>query len=550
METRQLRAPSETAGEPNRPASDAVATSHTGATTISESKNEDYSDSSEIAYSSEKGGENALLITGGEVNIKSPRISKSGNESSENSDFYGTNAAVLATGGTLTLDDASINTDGAHANALFAYDGGKIVVKNTSIKTTDNNSGGIMVAGGGGIEATDLTVETSGNSSAPIRSDRGGGNITVTGGTYTSSGMGSPAIYSTAWIAVKDAKLVSKSSEGVVIEGNNSVQLANVELEDTNTTLNGNSETYKNIFIYQSMSGDASEGTGSFYATNSRITTNNGDTFFVTNTTADIQLTGNTIVNNDSSSAFLRAQAGKWGNTGSNGGHVKLTLNGQVAEGDIILDNLSSLDLVLGNSSFYMGAINSTNAAKTVSVSIDETSQLILAGDTFIDALSNSDTTNQNIYSNGHKLYVNGSEVAVNGSEAPDKPETKTETKTEEKPTETTTEPAKDGEPVDYVPYIVAGASILVIIGAILAIAIHSKRKRSPIMTSDSSFPAVGVNPGNRPDFSQFDDGPAPQGTSVPTNPATPTPQQFSGPAVPPQPTPPSRPRPPLVGQM
>ena len=141
-----------------------------------------------------------------------------------------------------------------------------------------------MVTGGGTLNATNLTVETQGNSSAAIRSDRGGGTMNVTGGTYTTHGQGSPAIYSTADITVNDAQLISTSSEGVVVEGANSVTLNNTILTDTNNTLNGQSETYKNIFLYQSMSGDASEGTAHFTANNSHIITNQGDTFSISPT--------------------------------------------------------------------------------------------------------------------------------------------------------------------------------------------------------------------------------------------------------------------------
>ena len=42
-------------------------------------------------------------------------------------------------------------------------------------------------------------------------------------------------------------------------------------MEATNTKLNSNSETYKTIFIYQSMSGDAEVGTSSFTSKNSKI---------------------------------------------------------------------------------------------------------------------------------------------------------------------------------------------------------------------------------------------------------------------------------------
>ena len=483
----------------------ASSVSYNGNTTFSESTTLDYTDNDSVIFSSSQAGENALLVTGGEVVIKGAFTNKgSGDETSEDSDFYGTNAAILTTGGLLTYTDGSIITSAAHANAVFAYGEGGIVVKNTTIKTSGDNSGGIMVTGGGSLIAEDVTVETSGRSSAPIRSDRGGGAMSVTGGSYTSNGVGSPAIYSTANISVIDAKLTSNASEGVVIEGKNSASLTNVTLVDTNNTLNGNSETYKNIFIYQSMSGDAEEGVGYFYSDGSSITTNQGDTFFVTNTNAEIELTNNRFVNNDATSAFLRVQAGKWGTSGQNGGHVKLTMTSQVAEGDIILDNISTLNLILGESSYYMGVINGANTAQSVSVSLDKTSQLILAGDSHISALDNADETNMNIYSNGYKLYVAGEEVEINGSEIPEAPETeKKETETKTETTETKTEePAQ----TNLTPFIVGGVAILVIIAAIIAFVIHNKKKNGPATPTGSvaGFPTEPTT--GRPDFSQFDD--------------------------------------------
>ena len=476
---------------PEKPAGDAPGgqggsgnISYNAATTLSETTTEDFSDGTYVAYSSLEGGQNALLVTAGDVTLKSAEITKAGDESSENSDFYGTNAAVLVTGGTLTFEGGAINTNGTHANALFAYGDGQIIAKNASISTSSNNSGGIMVTGGGYLEAENLTVTTSGNSSAPIRSDRGGGTMAIKGGSYTSMGIGSPAVYSTAEISISGATLTSNSSEGIVIEGSNSVSLENVTLTDTNNSLNGNSETYKNIFIYQSMSGDAEEGTGTFSASNSTITTNQGDTFFVTNTTAKISLSNNQIINNDATSAFLRAQAGKWGTAGNNGGHVELALTNQVAEGDIVLDNLSTLEMSLLNSSFYMGTINGANTAKNISVTLDATSQLILAGDSYINELTNADSTNQNIYSNGYKLYVAGSEVEINGSEAPEVPEV-SESTTGIKDWKEAIDSGDDSRTLcldeggcgtNYAPFIVGGIALLVIIGAIVAFVIHNKK--------------------------------------------------------------------------
>ena len=380
---------------------------HNGATEISSDTTNNLQ-----TYSSTEGSQNAFLVTNGTSKISNAKITKSGNSNDENSDFYGTNAAVLVKNGTLNIDGGSVTTNGSHANGVFAYANGTINLTNTNIKTTSNNSGAIMVTGGGKLNATNVTAETDGNSSAPIRSDRGGGIMIVNGGKYTANGIGSPIIYSTANVTVNNATLISTKSEGAVVEGKNSITLNNVNLTDTNTTLNGNSETYKNIFIYQSMSGDADEGLASFSAKDSTITTNKGDTIFVTNTKATISLTNNKIINNDSTGAFLRIQSGKWGRSGSNGGDLTLNANNQIINGDIFVDNISTLNMKLTNGSNYTGKINGNNTAKNITLSLDSTSKIKLTGDTYVNTLEDADSSYSNINFNGYKLYVNG--IAIN----------------------------------------------------------------------------------------------------------------------------------------
>lgn len=386
--------------------------SYAGATIISTDK-----EVTDETYSSTKGGENALLISGGKVGLDAVTVEKTGDDSGDNSDFYGTNAAILAyNDAKVTIADASIHTDGSHANAVFAYGEAVIDISDSSIATSSNNSGGIMVTGGGTINASNLTISTEGNSSAPIRSDRGGGTINVEGGDYISQGVGSPVIYSTADISVKKATLTSLASEGVVIEGKNSVALENTTLTATNNKLNGQSETYKTIFVYQSMSGDASEGTGTFTAKNSLITSNNGDVFFVTNTDALIDLTGNKFVQNDENGAFLRASMSAWGSAGNNGGKVTLNATDQEINGDIAIDSISTLKMKMDHS-YFKGAFTGDGA---VNLTVSEDSIVVLTADSHITSLTNADTANQNIYSNGYKLYVGGTEVAVNTEVAPE----------------------------------------------------------------------------------------------------------------------------------
>ena len=375
-------------------------------------------------YESTNADENAISVSG---NINSTlsdiTVSKTGDsDGGDNTSFYGTNSAIIAKGGAnLTIKGATITTNATGANGVFSY-GGSATTNNSSsdnttvnisdstITTSKDNSGGLMTTGGGIMNATNLTITTAGTSSAAIRSDRGGGTVTVDKGTYKTTGKGSPAIYSTADITVKNATLISTASEGVVIEGKNSVTLENVELTDTNNTLNGQSTTYKNIFLYQSMSGDAASGEAIFTAKDSKITTNKGDSFYVTNTTATISLENNKIVNNDSEGNFLRIQKDSWGNTGSNGGTVTLNLTNQEAIGNIVVDSISKLTMNLTNGSIFKGSINNSNEGE-VTLVLDKTSSITLTGNTYVKSLTNADSTNSNINLNGYKLYVNGVEI-------------------------------------------------------------------------------------------------------------------------------------------
>ena len=159
------------------------------------------------------------------------------------------------------------------------------------------------------------------------------------------------------------------------------------------------------------MSGDAMYGTSSFTSTNSKIITNKGDTFYVTNTSATITLENNEIINNDSTGNFLRIQKDSWGNSGANGGNVTLSLKNQEVIGSIVVDSISTFDMNL-TSSYYEGVINNSNTAKKISLTISKDSKIKLTGDTYVSSLTNEDETNSNIDFNGYKLYVNN--VAIN----------------------------------------------------------------------------------------------------------------------------------------
>ena len=376
----------------------------TGATTL-----EDGASTTGETYDSTSADENAVRVEGGaSAAIADATITKTGDSSSsEDSDFYGLNAAVLAYDGSkLAVSGGTVSTDSSGSNGIFAYgEGTEITVADTKIRCMQGNSGGIEVAGGATLTATNLDIDTQGESSAAIRSDRGGGTEVVTGGTYSTHGKHSPAVYSTADVTVNGATLSAENTEGVVIEGKNSVKLVDC---DTTGNINGNATrtgVVNNVMIYQSMSGDASEGTGSFTMSGGSFDAAHGTLFYVTNTDATIDLEAADITLGDGQLLVVAGNDGQWGTEGKNGGTVTFTATDQTLEGSITVDEISSLDLQLKEESSYVGSINASGAAGTVNVTLEEGTTWKLDGDSYITGLSGNTA---GIDLNGHTLYVNG----------------------------------------------------------------------------------------------------------------------------------------------
>ena len=378
------------------------------------------------AFTSTASNENAILVnTADEVTISNSTVDKTGDsDGGDDSNFYGKNAAVLVEGGsTTTLTNLTVTSDAKGANGIFSYggngghnggdgDGTKVIIKDSIITTTGDGSGGTMTTGGGITNASNLTVTTNGQSSAAIRTDRGGGTVYVDGGTYTSNGLGSPAIYSTAEIHVANAALVSNLSEGVCIEGLNSIELTDCDLTANNTKCNGNATFMDTIMIYQSMSGDAASGNSTFAMTGGSLTSKNGHMFHVTNTNADIELNGVKLTNEDTANVLISVCDDGW-----NGGNNQATFNAKAQDltGAVLVGNNSTLTLNLTEGSTLEGYVdgNIVNAANqtvstevgTVTVTLDTNSTWTLTADSHVTEFTG---TAANVIANGHTLYVNG----------------------------------------------------------------------------------------------------------------------------------------------
>ena len=374
---------------------------------------------SSTSYSSTGDDENVLRVDGATVTLDSVTVDKSAGSSSntEDGDFYGQNAALLATNGAnVTIKNATVNSSAQNGNGIFSYGAGTTVnVSDSTITTTADNSGGIQTTGGVTTNATNLTVNTSGNSAAAIRSDRGGGTVVVDKGTYISNGYNSPAVYSTADITVSNATLTANNSESLVIEGKNSIKLNNCDVSGNMSSTEGSSsdENVHNVMIYQSMSGDAEVGTSEFDMTGGSLTGNNGDMFYITNTHSIINLSNVDITNKDADAYLMRvtgnSAARGWGKAGANGAQVEFTASNQTLNGNIAVDTVSTLNMTLTDSSDFTGTINIIDNAQNGTavdnnavVTIDSDSTWTLTGDCTVTSLENNGTINFN----GHTITL------------------------------------------------------------------------------------------------------------------------------------------------
>jgi len=373
-------------------------------------------------YSSTNSDESSILVkNSGNLTLKNATVNKTSGDSTntENSEFYGINSAILVTANsTATINNTTINASTKGSNAVFSTGtNSKIYINNSTITTTGTSSSrGLDATYGGYIEANKVNITTQGGSCATLATDRGEGTVIAKNSKLETNGSGSPLIYSTGDITISNTTGTANKSQMVVVEGKNSATIT-----DSTITASGqgnrNDVDNSGIMIYQSMSGDSTVGTGNFSATDSNLSILSSSSyyktapmFFVTNTDAVINLTNTKLVYG--SNILISAKGTtEWGTTGSNGGDVTLNAISQTLVGDIYIDNISTLNMNLKNSTSYKGTINEDNSAKSITLKLDKSSNIILTGDSYLTSLEDADTTYSNIDFNGYKLYVNGESI-------------------------------------------------------------------------------------------------------------------------------------------
>ena len=373
------------------------------------SDGEEKTSDGETTESTEADENAALAQNGGTLTITKGTLNKSGDDTNgDNCNFYGLNSIVLSVGdgSKVNLSDSTLSADSEGSNAIFATDSGSVYAYNSKIHTTAGNSRGLDATYGGTVIADSMDITTEGEHSASLATDRGGGNISVTNSTLSTAGSGSPLLYSTGDIEVKNVTGTATGSQIAGMEGYNTILIEDSDLTSTITSKTASDPVANGVIIYQSTSGDAESSTGEtakFQAVDSQLSSSieEGSMFYITNTTAQVYLR-NTGVNFDSDKANLLTIEGNnsnnWGTEGSNGGTVTFTADTETLSGDITVDTISSLDLYLLNGSTYTGAmtIEDNDAATSttdspITVNLDGTSTWVVTADTTISNLNAED---------------------------------------------------------------------------------------------------------------------------------------------------------------
>ena len=379
------------------PHKEANPSTFTGTSVISESKTFEHQ-----RFDNTTSDQNAFISKNkATITIDSSVFDKTGNTTNDdNSNFRGQNAVVLGIEGSQTnIKDSNITSNSIGSNAVFATGEGSIInVENTNIHTKGDSSRGLDATYKGTVNGKNLTITTEGAHSATLATDRGEGTITAEAAKLTTSGTGSPVIYSTGNITANNVNGVANKSEIGVVEGKNSITL-------TNSNVTGYHDN--GFMLYQSFSGDAESGIARLKAENNTLTTHGTGAFiYVNNTTAEADLTGNTILMPNTTTLVKAAADSRWGKDGENGGHLTLRASNQELSGNIVADSISTIAIDMANGSSLVGAINTDNTAKEITVKLSKDSTWTLTGDSYVKSLNNEDTTSSNIHLNGYKLVV------------------------------------------------------------------------------------------------------------------------------------------------
>lgn len=397
-------APSATPYETPLPSETPEEANGAGAYTITADTSE-----SQKTYYSEQADENAIRVENkAQVSIDGAQVQKrTGDASSlENTMTLGLNAALLVhAGAQLDLLNGDFLSSPLGAGGAFVY-GGSLHLQNSTIRATGASSYSLGVGAGGTATSQEANLSTAGDMSPAIFVSSGG-SVSVTGGMVTTGSQQSPVVSVAGNATVSGATLRANSSEAIAVNG------GSISLTDSAVSGRMSDLVLADVLIspycvalYNDPKAGSSQST--FSMTRGALTAVAGDVFYVTNTNAVINLE-NVALTPAEGKALLRVSGNDgtrgWGEAGNNGADCTLTATDQTLSGDIVVDEHSSVTLVLRGDSSYTGTVNTANTARAATVTLEVGASWTLTGNAYLTAFSGRVSS---IITNGFAVYVNG----------------------------------------------------------------------------------------------------------------------------------------------
>ncbi len=328
-------------------------------------------------------------------------------------DLYGLGSAILVKNGSFTAEGSGgkIETDASGAAAIYVYESGSVSVTDTEIDTVGIYSPALQLRTAEGNPDAYLEhalIYTSGRVSPGIKTV-GDVGVNVKDSYIQTSAKSSPAIIASGNLQADSTTAVAKGSEVLQVEGESVAWLEEMTLSARQKGSNPEGFNYGILLYSEDEKADPEVQSTELDLVKSDYTNERGNAFYVTNTEAWLNIDSTSITSVDGIGArslasdtddtegtedteasgetakettsdtdtdsgdeadagtdacFIRVSGNDsgWGETGSNGGSLKVNYSEIDVNGNVVVDAISTLELYIYNGSIWTGTILTDNS--------------------------------------------------------------------------------------------------------------------------------------------------------------------------------------------
>ena len=339
---------------------------------------EKFHNRSHTSLESIKQGSSVVYSTNGaELILTSMRMNKtSGGVNNPDHRKTGLNSVLVADGGSdVLLQNCDLISHTAQADGItVSGEGTKLRLQEGSVTMSRVGSSAVNAVYGGLVDIVKTEVNTQANQS-PSFYTYNGGNMDIKEAFGTSAGQASPLFSSSAHGIIHATECRFSAAKWTIGYVDGGI----MSLYDSDLKAGG----FCGFLLYGA---DNNEGQGMLTLVKNTVSVSEGPVFLVTNTRATVNVSGNKISCKDNELMSVRAD--DWGVKGSNGGHASLYVEKQSLNGDIYVDNISSLYLELKKGGNLNGQINAReNRCADVRVRIEAGSSWTSKGESYLTSI-------------------------------------------------------------------------------------------------------------------------------------------------------------------